>query len=483
MKKLLVLMMAFVLMGLEAVAKEQKNPNILLIIIDDLNDWIGVMNAHPNTKTPNMDRLANRGTLFTNAHAAAPVCSPTRATILSGLLPSTTGIYGSTRYDTLTGNPHVSQVDLLPAYFSKHGYKTLSTGKIFHEGSPKEAFDVVGVERHTFGPRPAERISYTPPEGYSTSTDWGAFPERDEQMPDYQYARWAEEQLQKEHAQPFFMSVGFVRPHVPWFVPQKWFDMHPLEEVMLPLHCESQFDDWPETALRFKELPQMPQMEWMREENRWRESVQAYLACVTFVDHCVGIVLDALEKSPHADNTIIMLVSDHGYHLGQKGLWSKHTVWEESTRIPFIISRPGDQKTNRTHVPANHLDMYPTLLELANLPANPANEGTSLVPLLDDPEAAGFENKASLTTHGFGNHGVRTKRWRYIRYADGAEELYDHWTDPNEWKNLAPLPNYAEVLEKLRTHLPEKDAYTDRGPQYNDYLRYWTRRTQKDHQE
>jgi len=483
----LLLMVAFVLMGLEAVAKEQKNPNILMIIIDDLNDWVGVMNAHPNAKTPNIDRLAERGTLFTNAHAAAPLCGPTRATILSGLRPSTTGIYGHVTYPILKENPHTSRVTLLPEYFSKHGYKTLSTGKVFHEGSPREAFDEVGVERRDFGPFPDERIAYTPPEGLRTSTDWGAYPDRDEEMPDYEYARWAVKQLQKDHDQPFFLSVGFVRPHVPFFVPQKWFDLHPLEDVMLPLHSEAQFDDMPETALRFSELPQMPKMEWMREEDRWTKSVQAYLACVSFVDHYVGVVLDALEKSPYADNTVIVFFSDHGYHLGEKGIWAKHTLWEESTRIPLIISRPGDVLANSTQIPANHLDIYPTLLELANLPANTDNEGKSLVPLLDNPKAEGFENSASITTHAYGNHAVRTVRWRYIRYADGAEELYDHWTDPNEWRNLAVLPNYVKIIEKLQRHLPDEDAFwyedTVRGSDYNQYFRDLFEQTRRDRHE
>lgn len=435
--------------------EQEEKPNILMIIVDDLNDWVGVMNTHPNALTPNIDRLADRGVLFANAHAAAPLCGPTRAAMLSGLRPSTTGIYSNENfnsYQEIRSNPHSANAILLPEYFSRHGYKTMATGKIFHEGSPLEAFDVVGQQRRDFGPRPEERISYTPPPGYSTSTDWGAYPEKDEDMPDWQNAQWAVQQLQEQHQKPFFMSVGFVRPHVPWFVPQKWFDMHPLESIFLPLNKENHEKNLPATSQSFAHKPAMPQMDWMKQEQRWEKSVQAYLASTTFVDHCVGMVLDALEKSTYAENTIIILWSDHGYHLGEKGVWAKHTLWERSARIPMIIVRP-DGETNVVNRPVNHMDIYPTLVELASLPANQANEGKSMVPLLHDPEAAGFD--ASITTHEYKNHGVRTDRWRFIQYADGTEELYDHWNDPNEWNNLADNPRYENILQELRKHLPE----------------------------
>jgi iduronate 2-sulfatase len=484
----IVILLSVVLLlgGLEAMAKNLKNPNILMIVIDDLNDWVGAMNGHPNALTPNIDRLAEKGTLFTNAHASAPLCGPTRAALLSGLRPSSTGLYGQALYSDLKENPYTSRVALLPEYFSGHGYITLSTGKVFHGRAPAEAFDISVVQSAGyFGPFPDERMNWTSPEGDRTATDWGAFPESDEMMPDYEYAHWTAEQLQKEYEKPFFMSVGFVRPHVPLHVPQKWFDMHPLEGVMLPHHNEQQFDDMPETALRFSHQSRMPNMEYMKEGNRWKESVQAYLACITFVDHYVGLVLDALEKSPHADNTVVVLFSDHGYHVGEKGIWAKHTLWEEATRIPLIISRPEDPEPKRSHRPVNHIDIYPTLLDLAHLPPNPDNEGQSLVPLLENPEAEGFD--ASVTTHGFGNHAVRTDRWRYIRYEDGSEELYDHWTDPNEWTNLALRSQYANVIKELRGHLPEVnvpwDANVSRGSHYNQYMRDLFEKTRSDRED
>lgn len=449
-----------------------ERPNILFLVIDDLNDWIGAMEGHPNARTPHIDSLAGRGLLFTNAHAAAPLCGPTRAALLSGLRPSTTGLYGHNNYELIRRNPAVDGQPLLPQYFARHGYKTLATGKIFHEGSPAAAFDEIGEPRTDFGPRAPQRLSYTPPKGSGTSTDWGPYPDRDEQMPDYRTARWAAGQLGRLHEQPFLLCVGFARPHVPWTVPQKWFDLHPLDQIELPPYRADDLDDLPKTARRFSHLPMMPRMEWMQQEQRWERSVQAYLASTTFVDHCVGMVLAALADGPHAENTVVVLVSDHGYHLGEKGIWAKHTLWERATRVPLIIARPGDTKPRTTHRPANHLDLYPTLIELAGLPQNPRNEGTSLVPLLDDPEAAGYE--ASLTTHGYGNHAVRTERWRYIRYADGAEELYDHRNDRHERDNLAAGENHQKIIADLRRHLPDSDApwipQARRGSHYNDYL-------------
>jgi arylsulfatase A-like enzyme len=452
-------------------------PNILMIVIDDLNDWIGALGGHPNALTPRMDQLAAQGTLFTNAHAIAPLCGPTRAALLTGLSPAQTGLYGHAHYHDIKANPVTRDVELLPAYFSRHGYLTLATGKIFHEGSPTEAFDRVGQAKHTFGPYPPARLNYTPPGGSGTLTDWGAFPATDVEMPDYENTQWAVAQLGKKWDQPFFLSIGYIRPHVPFLVPPAWFDLHPLEQVQLPRDRPGVWDELPATARRFADLPQMPSFPAMSEGERWRESVQAYLACVSFVDHYVGVVLDALEASPHADNTIVVLFSDHGYHLGEKGLWAKHTLWEESTRIPLIIVTPeqrrGQQPRLPTSQPVSQLDLYPTLVDLAGLPRNPANQGRSLAPLLHDPEAPGFD--AIVTTHGYGNHAVRTARWRYIRYEDSTEELYDHWHDQPEWHNLASAPELAHVVTSLRTYLPAHNAPWDprvvQGSHYNDYMR------------
>ncbi len=465
--------------SIDSYAAKSEKPNILLIAVDDLNDWIGVLNGHLKASTPNIDRLAKRGTVFTNFHAASPLCGPTRTAILSGLRPSTTGVYGHFNYNDFQKNPYLKDVVLMPQYFANNGYKTMSTGKIFHEGSPKEAFQIVGDERHEWGPKPLKPLAYNPTKGKGTQTDWGAFPEKDEEMPDWKYAKWAAGQLMKRHDQPFLLSVGFVRPHVPLYAPQKWFDLHPLETLRLPPFKDDDFDDIPVTGRNISELPQMPQMDWRKHEQRWEKSVQAYLACCSFVDHCIGIVLDAPDKSGYADNTIIVMFGDHGYQLGEKGIWAKHTLWERACRTPLIISRPEDRTSYRTNKPTNHMDLYPTLLDLAKLPRYKENEGKSLFPLLDNPDSKGFE--ASLTTFGYGNHTIRTERWRYIRYEDGSEELYDHWVDRNEWNNLADAGQYQKIKNQLRKFLPKTNAPSDpnskQGIDYNPHLLNLYKRT------
>jgi len=453
------------------------SPNVLMIVIDDLNDWVGALGGHPNALTPRIDALAAQGTLFTNAHAIAPLCGPTRAALLTGLPPYETGLYGHAHYDDIKANPVTHEAPLLPEYFARHGYITLATGKIFHEGSPIEAFEQVGQPTHSFGPFPPARLNFVPPAGSGTLTDWGPFPETNAEMPDHQNVRWVIDQLGAKWDRPFFLSLGMVRPHVPFYVPRAWYNLHPLESVQLPTYCADGWAELPPTARRFADLPHMPSFPAMAEGENWRESVQAYLACVSFVDHYVGVVLDALEASAYADNTVVVLFSDHGYHLGEKGLWSKHTLWEESTRIPLIIVTPdqrrGESSRHLTRQPVSQLDLYPTLLELAGLPTNPRVRGRSLLPLLQDPDAAGFD--AVITTHGYGNHAVRTERWRLIRYEDGTEELYDHWHDGAERHNLAASPELEQVRLTLRSYLPVVNASWDprasQGILYNEYLR------------
>lgn len=280
---------------LRAQSPDQGRPNILMIAVDDLNDWVGVMGGHPNAMTPNIDRLAERGTLFTNAHTAAPLCGPSRAAVLSGLRPSTTGIHGNYTTEKLLSNRYIKRTTLLPIWLAEHGYKTMGTGKISHRGASEQMFQQSTGGR-SFGPKPKERMAYRP-DPPRTSTDWGAFPERDGQMPDHGYAGWAIEQLGKEHGKPFFLAVGFVRPHVPWHVPRKWFDMHPLEDVQVPFSKPGDLRDVPEVARRMTDLKMMPSMQWMKKKDRWAKSVQAYLACTTFMDAQVGRVLDALETA------------------------------------------------------------------------------------------------------------------------------------------------------------------------------------------
>jgi len=442
-------------------AQPESRPNVLFIAIDDLSDWVGCLGGHPNAKTPNIDRLAAAGTLFTNAHCQGPICGPSRASLLSGLYPHTTGVY----QQPVSGQPLPEDTEhfrghLLPEYFAAHGYTTYGCGKITH-GYPIElAFEHSQGDVGGSGPKPAERIHYHLPDvPYTgTQTDWGAFPDSDDKMPDHKAANWAIERIADAGDGPFFLAVGFRRPHVPFYVPQKWFDLHPLDELQLPEVRDDDLDDVPETGRRIHEMPKYPNLAYLHanDDEQFYLVVQAYLACVSFVDHEVGRMLDALAASRYADNTVIVLFSDHGYHLGEKDRVSKHGLWEESTRVPLVVVRPGDPGGQRSAKPVGLIDLYPTLVELCGLPPKPSNEGLSLLRLLDDPRAPW--RPTVLTTYARGNHSLRSGRYRYIRYDDGTEELYDHRTDPQEWTNLADEANMSNVVKRFRVELPENEA-------------------------
>jgi len=418
---------------------KQKQPNVLMICIDDLNDWLGCMNGHPNTKTPHLDRLASEGVLFSNAHCQAPLCGPSRASLMTGLRPSSTGIYGMIEDDKIKDdNEATGDIKYIPEYFRSQGYHTMGIGKIFHDHAPRGAFDESGGREPVFGPLPDKRFVW---DGYGnsdrekygrTSTDWGAFPEADSLMPDYYSASWTIDRLSRDYDKPFFLAVGFQRPHVPWYAPQKWFDLHPVDELeMTPYHPQD-LDDVPPVAHLMNDLPMMPSTEWAIESGEWKYMIQAYLACVSFVDHQTRRVLQALRESNYAENTVVVLWSDHGYRLGEKGTFAKMALWEEATNAPLLFSAPGLPKGKVIDTPAELLSIYPTLLELCRLPEYDRNVPT----MLDE----GKEEQFALTTYGMNNHGIRTKKYRYIRYEDGGEELYDRLKDPNEWTNIANHP-------------------------------------------
>lgn len=452
-------------------------PNVLMLIVDDLNDWVGPLGGHPDTKTPNIDRLAAKGTVFTNAHASAPLCGPSRASMLTGLAPSSTGIYGHVNdNDIKSANDKAARSIFISDYFRQHGYYTAAVGKVFHQSVADGSFDDFGGRVERFGPYPEKRVKWHDPR---TSTDWGPFPESDTQMPDYVSAQWLAERLLTEHDKPFFMAGGFLRPHVPWHVPKKWFDLHPVDGLALPAFLENDLDDVPEIANRITDVPMMPTTEWAIENGEWKNMVQAYLASVSFVDSCVGIVLDALERSEYAQNTAVVLWGDHGYQIGEKNRFAKMALWEQATRTPLIIKPPESTGKHVSDRPVSLLDLYPTLVRMCGLPENPDTEGNDLSPLLLDPDAAW--QHAAVTTYGPKNHAVKTGQYRYIRYEDGSEELYDHEQDRNEWKNLAEDPTYREIKRRLAAHLPRSDAAWSRVSRYdgNDYFETLTEKAQQ----
>jgi arylsulfatase A-like enzyme len=444
------------------------NPNVLFIAIDDLNDWIGCLNGHPNTKTPNLDRLAKQSTLFTNAHCQAPICGPSRASLMTGLYPSTTGIYGQINDNNIReSNAKTQKAFFLTEYLRNNGYKTMAVGKLFHKHVPKGTVDISGGRVNGFGPKPPTRLQW---DRKGTSTDWGAFPGKDEEMPDFGSARWAADRLNENHEKPFFLGVGFLRPHVPWHVPQKWFDLHPIEQIENPPYLADDYDDLPEIAIKLADVPMMPTTEWAIKNKKWKYIVQAYLACVSFVDAQVGKVLDALENSQYKDNTLIVLWSDHGYHIGEKNRFAKHSIWERATRTVLMIKDNKAVPNQKCSKPVGLVDLYPTILDLCGLAPNQKNEGHSLKTLLENPSTEW--KHAAITTYGRNNHAIKNERYRYIHYEDGSEELYDHENDANEWYNVAAKPEYAHVKKEMIKYLPKTNALWSKTSKYdvNDYF-------------
>ncbi len=433
-------------------------PNVLFIAIDDQNDWIGAFGGHPLAKTPNIDRLARRGTIFLNAHCNAPLCNPSRTSLMLGLRPTTTGIYGlAPWFRTLDAwRDRVT----LPQHFRAEGYRTFTSGKIYHGGVGNPAaraaeFDVWGPDGG-IGVKPAAKLVGSTPMGDNALMDWGVFPHRDEDKGDYQVASWTIGQIRSMPAgQPFFLAAGFFLPHVPCYATQKWFDLYPDDDRVLPVVQEHDRDDTPRFSWYLHwSLPE-PRLKWMQEHHQWRNLVRSYLACTSFVDAQVGRIVDALDDAGLSDNTIIVLWGDHGWHLGEKGITGKNTLWDRGTKVPLLFAGPGIRPGGRCVQPVELLDIYPSLIELCGLPLRQDLEGLSLVPQLQD--AGARRERPAITSHNQGNHGVRSDGWRYIRYADGAEELYNMRNDPREWTNLAGRPEFSAELADHRRWLPTVD--------------------------
>ncbi|MCX7045688.1 MAG: sulfatase [Candidatus Sumerlaeota bacterium] len=434
-----------------------EKPNVLFIAIDDLNDWVGCLAGHPQARTPNMDRLAARGTLFSNAHCQSPLCNPSRSSLLTGLRPSSTGIYGLV--------PGIRDVDAtrncvtLPQYFAAQGYFTASFGKVFHDGSIPARLHT--NEFNVWGPAPGMPL---PPKKFVNTpspmraVDWGVYPANDADQADWKIADAAIAQLKSlPKDKPFFLAAGFRLPHVPCFASQKWFDLFPpTEQILLPPYKEHDRDDVPFFAwyLHWK-LPE-PRLSWLKKNDQWRPLIRAYLASTTFMDSQIGRLLDALDAAGHTTDTVIALWSDNAWHLGEKDITGKNTLWERSTHVPLIISVPGAGQGAKCRQPAELLDLYPTLVEVCGLPPREGLEGHSLAPQLKDANAP--RAWPAITTHNQNNHTVRSERWRYIRYADGSEELYDMNADPNEWTNLAKDPKCAEIIREHARWLPKTNA-------------------------
>lgn len=452
------------LTALPVFASQVRKPNVLFIAIDDQNDWVGALGGHPLAKTPHLDRLAKRGTVMLNAHCQAPLCNPSRTSLMLSLRPTTTGIYGLAPW--FRSLEQWKERVALPQHFKANGYRTMSVGKVYHGGAGgalarSKEFDLWGTAGG-IGVRPSGKLVKSTPMGNNPLVDWGVFPHQDEDKGDYQVASWAIEQIkQAPKDQPFMLCAGFFLPHVPCYATQKWFDLYPDDDRVLPPVKEDDREDTPRFSWYLHwHLPE-PRLKWVRENDQWRNLVRSYLASTSFVDAQIGRLLDALDESGLAENTVVVVWGDHGWHLGEKLITGKNTLWERATRVPLIFAGPGVAPGGRSKQPAELLDIYPTLVELCGLPARDDLEGHSLVPQLRDASAK--RAWPAITSHNQGNHGIRTENWRYIHYADGTEELYDLQADPHEWTNLAASADHSQVLAEHRAWLPKIDKPPAQG--------------------
>jgi arylsulfatase A-like enzyme len=428
-------------------APNGKKWNILFIAVDDLNHWVAPLGRNKQVKTPNLDRLAAWGTTFTQAHCAAPLCCPSRASLMSGLRPGTSGVY--TNGDDW--RKAINDSLTLFSHFKRNGYKVVGGGKLYHGGFDRDTeFDFY----FHGGRNEANRGAFD--KGQFGGIKWAKLQGGDDVLSDYHTAMWAAEELGKKHDdKPIFIGCGIFRPHMPWNVPKKYFDMYPIDKIVLPPYQKDDLNDLPTEGVKMadngdhKALFKSP-----NSDSLWRAAIQAYQACITYSDAQIGRVLDALEHSPEKENTIVVLWGDHGWHLGEKHHWRKFSLWEEATRAPFFMVVPNMTKAgSRCDRTVDFMNLYPTLSELCGLKTPQHIEGFSMLSLLQNPTSAW--DKPAVTTFGQNNHSVRTEKWRYIHYAKGGEELYDETADPYEWKNLASDKQFSAIKKELSAYLPK----------------------------
>lgn len=458
----------------ETQAAESAKPNVLFIAVDDMSDWIGCMGATPRALTPNIDRLASRGLLFMNAHTAGVFCAPSRAAIFTGQFGSTTGCYETATY--WVDHPAIRP---LQVSFAEGGYKTFGAGKLFHHPAGNidqrgwtEFFLRSKAQRQTGWPLNSWSKEVPFPDPFPNSIynkgrevtgglflEWGAIPnEKEEQIVDTIWANYAVSKLKENHDQPFFLGVGFYAPHFPNYCPQKYFDLYDPAKIELPPYKDDDLDDLPEKIRKQKTNRMNQHHKRLVELGAVKDAIHGYLACMSYADALIGRILDALEASPYADNTIVVLWSDHGYHHGEKGDWGKHTLWERTSNVPFVWAGPGIAKGAVTDVSVSLIDMYPTLVERCGLPQPPQRlEGVSIAETLRDPANA-KDRDVYLPHMEPGAYAIMNRDWRYIHYADETEELYDVKADPNEWFNLASKPEHAATMARLRAKAPKDFA-------------------------
>ena len=395
-----------------------------------------------------MDRIAESGITFTRACCAAPACNPSRAALMSGMRPSSTGVYDNGQ----DWKPVIGKDKTLTTQFLNAGYNVYGAGKIYHSSVHRDGEWTEYLEKS--GGSKLTLHSSAKNDGVG-GIKFGPLANSDEDMPDYKVVSYGLEKLNAKHDKPFFLAIGIVKPHMPFSVPKKYFDMFPLAAIELPPHREDDLKDVPPAGIKMAR-PNGDHAQMLK-SGRWKEAVQAYLATIAFCDAQVGRLIDGLNKSAYRDNTVVVLWGDHGWHLGEKHHWRKFALWEEAARMPLIWSMPGLTKGGGVcERPVDLMTIYPTLCDLAGVPIPSHVEGLSIRPLLADPQAK-WEQPAITTFHR-NNHSFRSETWRYIRYSDGGEELYNHDTDPYEWNNVADDDAFATVKAALAKWAPKTNV-------------------------
>lgn len=492
----------------EDARQKSTRPNVLFIACDDMNDWVGFLKGHPDTLTPNMDRLAKRGIVFERAYCASPICGPSRAAVLTGLKPETSGVYNNQG----TYLDRVPDAVTLPKFFKNNGYVVMGAGKInhamgcvvpdnYHEfgpdagaiggpftwqelsmkpGKDEKRKDIAGISddiesgivkdvypgkmiergtlKHTLPLNGIDNRVDRPANGYNTF-DWGPVHVGDDQMPDGKMAAWAEQKLQAHYTVPFFMAVGFYRPHQPWYAPAKYFQPFEGRALALPPTRDQDLADLGEAARQYAHYPWSGSFATVQKYKQWQDAIRGYLASIHFVDAQVGRLLDALDASPYAENTIVVLWSDHGWELGEKEHWGKHSPWEGSMRVPMVIIPPKNMKlpAGRSQGFASLLDLYPTLADLCGMEVPGNLDGKSLKPVVLGQEKQVRDH--IVTTLGRSTFSIRKDDAKLIRYYDGSEEFYDLKKDPNEFDNLINAAEYQETISGLRKLAPVDKRY------------------------
>lgn len=443
-------------------------PNILFIVADDLNAWIEPLGRHPQVRTPNINRLAAKGTVFTRAYCAAPYCNASRMAVFTGCLPQTTGIYSN---EIFWGAPARRKTFI--EHIRNEGFYCFGAGKVFHgvfdykEATKNKSSQAIWREVEN---RPELWDEFYPPQSeplppgrplnrmfdfaklaeipdWNYLFDWGIIPdEMEDETTDARAVARTVDFLRQPQRSPFFCAVGLYKPHLPWYIPKRFVDQYPLDSIALPLVKSDDLDDVPPIAKAWVE--RRSDHSTILKHHQWRNAVQGYLAAISFCDYQIGLVLDALAASPHCDNTIVVLWGDNGFHLGEKTHWRKFVLWEEATRVPLIVAGPGEKGVARVDEPVSLVDIFPTLCDMVDVPHLPNIDGVSLSPMINGRQTG--RGQAVIMTWEEGNHSQRSAQWRYTRYRDGEEELYDHASDPHEWTNVANDPRFKEVIASFR---------------------------------